>query len=512
MAKILWADDEIDLLKPHIIFLENKGHDMTTVNNGGDAIEEVNENNFDIVFLDENMPGISGLETLEKIKSKHPSIPIVMITKSEEETIMEEAIGGRISDYLIKPVNPNQILLSIKKNLEGKRLVSQKTTSTYQQEFRQISMMLQDKLDEEEWIELYKKIVYWDLELAKSNDQGMKEILTMQKQEANNLFSKFVEKNYLNWVNGIEPPMMSNNILKSEVFPKIKEKPIFLIIIDNLRYDQWKIIRPIIREFFNIETENLYYGILPTATQYARNSIFAGMMPSEIAKKLPQYWKNDEDEGGKNLYEKELLEENLKRSNINKKFSYNKITNIDAGKKLIDNFNNLLQNNLNAIVYNFVDMLSHARTDMEVIRELAEDESAYRSITKSWFEHSPLFEIFKLIAKNNCDIILTTDHGTIKVNEGSKVVGDRNTNTNLRYKQGKNLTYDKKDVFAIRKPEEAFLPKQNISSSFIFAKESKFFVYPNNYNYYLNYYKNTFQHGGISLEEMLIPFVHLKTK
>ncbi len=512
MAKILWADDEIDLLKPHILFLESKGHKLTTVNSGNDAVDEINDTNFDIVFLDENMPGLTGLETLEKIKAKHPSIPIVMITKSEEESIMDEAIGGRISDYLIKPVNPNQILLAIKKNLEGKRLVSEKTSSNYQQEFRQISMDLQDRLDEEEWIELYKKIVYWDLELAKSNDESMKEILIMQKKEANDQFSKFVEKNYLNWANGIDTPLMSHQLLKKEVFPHLKDKTTFLIVIDNLRYDQWQVLRPLLREHFTIDKEELYYGILPTATQYARNALFAGLMPSDIAKKFPQYWKNDEDEGGKNLFEKELLGENLKRNHINKKFSYNKITNLDAGKKLVDNFSNLLQNDFNTIVYNFVDMLSHARTDMEVIRELADDEAAYRSLTLSWFEHSALFDIFKLIAQNNCDVIITTDHGTIKVDEPSKVVGDRNTNTNLRYKQGKNLTYEKKDVFEVKKPEEAFLPKQNVSSTFIFAKDSKFFVYPNNYNHFLKYYKNTFQHGGISLEEVLIPIVHLKSK
>ncbi len=512
MAKILWADDEIDLLKPHILFLESKGHDLTTVNSGNDAVDKTNVNNFDIVFLDENMPGLTGLETLEKIKAKHPSIPIVMITKSEEESIMEEAIGGRISDYLIKPVNPNQILLAIKKNLEGKRLVSEKTSSNYQQEFRQISMDLQERLDEEEWVELYKKIVYWDLELAKSNDESMKEILIMQKKEANDQFSKFVEKNYLNWANGIDTPLMSHQLLQKEVFPDIKDKTTFLVVIDNLRYDQWQVLRPLLREYFTIDAEKLYYGILPTATQYARNALFAGLMPSDIAKKFPQYWKNDEDEGGKNLFEKELLGENLKRNHINKKYSYNKITNLDAGKRLVDNFSNLLQNDFNAIVYNFVDMLSHARTDMEVIRELADDEAAYRSLTLSWFEHSALFDIFKLIAQNNCDVIITTDHGTIKVDEPSKVVGDRNTNTNLRYKQGKNLTYEKKDVFEVKKPEEAFLPKQNVSSTFIFAKDSKFFVYPNNYNHFLKYYKDTFQHGGISLEEVLIPIIHLKSK
>ena len=514
MAKILWADDEIDLLKPHILFLEGKGHEMTTVCSGNEAIDKIDEDYFDIVFLDENMPGLTGLETLDKIKNKRPGVPVVMITKSEEESIMDEAIGGRISDYLIKPVNPNQILLAIKKNLEGKRLVSEKTTSNYQQEFRQISMDLQNRLDENEWIDLYKKIVDWDIKLSNSHDEGMQDVLDMQKKEANDLFSKFVADNYLNWVNGIDTPLMSDQLLKNEFFPKIKEadKTTFLVVIDNLRFDQWKTLRPLLRDYFSVEKENLYYSILPTATQYARNAIFAGLKPLEIARKHPQYWRNDEDEGGKNLFESELLETNLKRNNINKKFSYNKITNLNGGKKLVDTFSNLLQNDFNVIVYNFVDMLSHARTDMEIIRELADDEVAYRSLTLSWFKHSPLFDIFKLIAKNGCDVIVTTDHGTVKVDTPSKVIGDRNTNTNLRYKQGKNLTYQKKDVFEVRNPEEAFLPKQNVSTTYIFAKDSKFFVYPNNYNYYLNYYKNTFQHGGISLEEVLIPIVHLKSK
>lgn len=512
MAKILWADDEIDLLKPHVIFLEGKGHKVSTVNNGNDAIDEIDNHLFDIVFLDENMPGLSGLETLEKIKNSHPTLPIVMITKSEEESIMDEAIGGRIADYLIKPVNPNQILLSLKKNLEGKRLVSEKTTSNYQQEFRQIAMDMQDRMDFEEWEEMYKKLVKWELQLDSGNDSGMTEVLTMQKSEANSLFSKFVEENYLNWLNGVEDsPIMSHNLIQKKVYPFLTKKT-FLIVIDNLRFDQWRVLRPILSELFIIEEEASYYSILPTATQYARNAIFAGMMPLEISKKFPTKWKNDEDEGGKNLYEEDFLADNLNRLGFQGKFSYNKITNLTAGKKLVDSFSNLLQNDLNVIVYNFVDMLSHARTDMEVIRELADDESAYRSLTLSWFEHSPLYDIFKLIAQNKCDVIITTDHGTVRVDEASKVVGDKNTTTNLRYKQGKNLNYEKKDVLEIKKPEEAFLPKSNVSSTYIFAKDTKFFAYPNNYNHYVKYYRDTFQHGGISLEEMIIPIVRLKSK
>lgn len=514
-VKILWADDEIDLLKPHILFLKEKGYEVLTAKSGDDALEILDEEEqVDIVFLDENMPGLTGLETLQKVKSKNATLPIIMITKSEEEEIMESAIGGQISDYLIKPVNPSQILLSIKKNLDTQKLVSEKTTSNYQQEFRNIGMRLGDRLDFKQWQDLYKDMVYWEIELEKSGDESMKEVFAMQKSEANAQFSKYLEENYLDWVNGVEDrPIMSHELLAERVFPFISpERSTFLVVIDNLRYDHWKMLRPMMEQFYRIEKEETYYGILPTATQYARNAMFAGMMPSNIERMFPNMWLNENDEGSKNQYEKEFLENNLKRNGHNVKFSYNKVTNLNAGKKLVSNISSLANNDLNVVVYNFVDMLSHARTDMEVIRELADDEAAYRSIAKSWFEHSPLFDMMKIMAEKGCKVIVTTDHGSIKVNEASKVVGDKNTNSNLRYKVGKALNYVEKDVFEVNNPHEAGLPKLNVSSKFVFAKESKFFAYPNNYNYYVGYYRDTFQHGGISLEEVIIPFVVLNPR
>jgi CheY-like chemotaxis protein len=512
---VLWADDEIDLLKPHILFLKDKGYDVHAAASGDEALEIADKNDFSVVLLDENMPGLSGLETLNRLKTKYADLPVIMITKSEEEHLMEDAIGSKISDYLIKPVNPNQILLSLKKTLDNRRLISEKTTSNYQQEFRQIGMTMGDRLGWAEWQEVYKKLVYWELELEKSKDESMSEILKMQKSEANKLYGKFIEGNYIGWLNGknANPPMFSHTIFKQRVVPMLeKEETTFVVLIDNLRYDQWKMIQPIISDYFKVETEELYCSILPTATQYARNAFFAGLMPSEIEKRFPKLWLNDEEEGGKNMHEEELLAEQLKRLGKDVKMSYNKITNHAAGKKLSENMSNLMQNKLNVIVYNFVDMLSHARTEMEVIRELADDESAYRSITVSWFEHSPLHEIIKQIAAKKCRMVITTDHGTIKVTEPSKVVGDKNVNTNLRYKQGKSLDYVKKDVFEVRNPADAFLPKQHVSTAFVFAKEDMFFAYPNNYNYYVSYYRNTFQHGGVSLEEMVIPFVTLSAK
>jgi len=512
-GKILWADDEIELLKPHILFLESKGYLVEAVTNGSDAIDKALENSYDIIFLDENMPGLSGLQTLAQIKEAIPLVPIVMITKSEEEYIMEEAIGSKIADYLIKPVNPNQILLSIKKNLDHSKLISQKTNSSYQQDFRQLGMVLNGRMGINEWKDLYSKLVYWELALEKIEDSGMREILELQKKEANHLFADFIEDNYLDWLNGTETaPDMIYNSIKNDISPLLGKEKIAVLVIDNLRFDQWKMVEPLFARYFTKEEEKIIFSILPTATHYARNSFFAGLLPSEIEKKFPQFWRNEEDEGGKNMFEKELLETNLKRLGKNIKWSYNKITNLEAGKKLNDQFNQIKDNDANFIVYNFVDMLSHARTEMEVIRELASDEAAYRSITVSWLEHSPLFEIIKKIADAGIKLIITTDHGTIKVNNPVRIVGEKNTNSNLRYKVGRGLNYNAKEVFAVANPQDAFLPKIRMSSEFVFAREQDFFVYPNNYNHFANYYQNTFQHGGISLEEVLIPYVVLKAK
>ena len=514
MIKILWADDEIDLLKPHIIYLEAKGYHLTPAKSGDQALDILQENKFDLIFLDENMPGLSGLETLSIIKEKYANIPVIMITKSEEESIMEEAIGSKIADYLIKPVNPNQILLAIKKNIDSNRLVEEKTTSNYQQEFRNISMKLSSNLNKEEWYDIFKKLTYWELELEKSGDNSVEQILEMQKAEANAQFFKFIKNNYKDWMNGENAPLMSHNILRKKVAPLMTDdKPTYMIVIDNLRYDQWKIIEPSVLEDFAIENEEIYTSILPTATQYARNAIFAGLLPSEIQKRHPNMWKDDEDEGGKNMYEEEFLLANLQMlGKGSSKVSYTKITNLDAGRKVVATVPNMKTNALNVIVYNFVDMLSHARTDMKVIKELADDDAAYRSLTASWFSHSPLKDIMKQIAKQGANVVITTDHGTINVNRPSRVIGDRDITSNLRYKQGRNLNYQKNDVFEMDKPLEYYLPIQNVSSKYIFAKEDMYFVYQNNYNQFVNLYKNTYQHGGISMEEMLIPIITLRSK
>ena len=514
--KILWVDDEIDLLKPHIIFLDNKGYDVATATNGADAIDLVKENPFDIIFLDENMPGYSGLETLSRIKEINHVVPVVMITKSEEESIMDEAIGSQMADYLIKPVNPKQILLSIKKNINKKELITKQTTSAYQMQFSKLGMQINDSLSVNDWNEVYRKLTYWEMELNNSDDKMMDEVLQMQKTEANNSFARFISRNYINWLNCEQEdrPVLSPDLFRKRIFPILDEgKKVFVMLIDNIRFDQWRAISPIIGEYYSVVNDEMYCSILPTATMYARNSIFSGLMPSDIKKVYPQYWvEDDNEEGGKNNFEEDLLREQMQRNGRNEKLFFEKITTAKPGRKGSDNLNRILQSDLAVMVLNFVDMISHARTEMTMIRELASDEAAYRSLTVSWFKHSGLPTLLKELSANNYELILTTDHGTINVNNPLKVVGERTTNSNLRYKLGRNLNYNPKEVFEVKKPSEARLPAPNVSTSFIFAKNQDFFAYPNNFNYYANFFKNSFQHGGISMEEMLIPIIRMQPK
>ena len=511
--KLLWADDEIELLNAHIIFLKSKDYEVVKVTNGPDAIAACKREPFDLILLDENMPGLTGLETLLQIKEIAPTTPVVMVTKSEEEDIMEQAIGSKIADYLIKPVNPSQILLTLKKNIHKQEIVAEKANSAYQQNFGKLAMQISDARSIDEWQEVYKKIVYWELELENADSQ-MRQMLKAQKEEANNMFGRFVKKNYLEWMRAErkERPMMSHDLFRECIFPLLDNKEkVFFIIIDNFRYDQWRVLANEIGGDFNIE-EGLYTSILPTATQYARNAIFSGLMPSQIKEMFPALWVDEEEDEGKNLNEEALIETQIARYRRKDSFSYGKVVTSAAAEKYLDTLHNLSKNDVNVLVINFIDMLSHARTESLMVRELAADEAAYRSITLSWIRHSAIKRLFKELAENGYTVVVTTDHGSIQVDTPIKVIGDKNTNTNLRYKLGKALNYNSKEVFEIKEPAKAFLPQPNLSTSYIFATGGNFFAYPNNYNYYVQYYKDTFQHGGISLEEMLVPIIKLRPK
>ena len=520
---ILWADDEIDLLKPHIMFLEEKGYSVVPVCSGSDALEELG-NNIDLVFLDEQMPGLSGIDTLRAIKQRYPQLPVVMITKSEEEHIMNDALGGKISDYLIKPVNPNQILLTVKRLTAQKSLVSEHSMMSYQQQFREIGMQLGGRMDWREWIDMYRRLVFWELELSSNDDENIHSIFLDQKRDAQRQYCRFYEEHYIDWLTGTdERPPMSHTVLKERLFPLLDTQAIkqsgnqaatstFLIVIDNFRYDQWAHVRPALEELLRVERDDPYYTILPTTTQFARNAMFAGLMPSEIERKYPQYWVNEDEEGWKNQYEDQLLDENLRRHGLHIKHTYNKVLNAQYGHKLLDRVPQMLQTPLNVIIYNFVDMLSHARTDSDIVRELAADERAYRSLTMQWLEHSPLMEMLRELSQHDVNIVITTDHGSVRTARPVRVKGDRDISVNLRYKQGRLLDYQSGDVFEVRDPQKIFLPRRHVTSPYIFARENDFFAYPNNYNQYVQYYSGTFQHGGISMEETIVPYVLLRPK
>lgn len=514
MSQILWVDDEIDLLQPYIIYLKGKGYDVVTASNGEDALETIEARLPDIVFLDENMSGMSGLETLQEIKRLHPEVPVVMITKSEEEHIMEQAIGEKIADYLIKPVNPSQILLCLKKHIHQQAIVSEQVQQNYRQEWSDISYMIDTASTIQEWQAIERTLSKWDIELENS---AMRSLIEDQRAQANAAFAKWIAKNYEGWFDNRQStidhrPLLSHDLMKHSVFPLLdKGEKVLLCVIDNFRYDQWKTIQPLLSEFYTIRTEEQYTSILPTATQYARNAIFSGLLPLKIQEMFPHLWVEEGDEESKNQHEKELVQTLLERYRRRESFNYWKVNESDFCERVIQQLRGS-QAPLNIVVLNFIDMLSHSRTESKMMRELANDEAAYRSLTLSWFRHSPIYELLRLAAEWGYTLVLTTDHGTTRVKNAVQIVADKNTNTNIRYKVGKALNCSSKNVFAIEQPKRVGLPCPNVSSSYAFCTGSDFFAYPNQFNYYAQYYRNTFQHGGISLEEMIIPLVTLVPK
>ncbi len=510
MNRILWVDDEIDMLQPYIIYLKGKGYEVITASNGEDALDSLEETVPNIVFLDENMPGMTGLETLQEMKRLHPDIPVVMITKSEEEHIMEQAIGEKIADYLIKPVNPSQILLCLKKHVHQRTIVNEQTQQNYRQEWSDISYMIDTATTIEEWQAIERALSKWDIELENS---PMRSMVEDQRAQANAAFAKWIAKNYEHWFDAKSPvPVMSQDLMKHTVFPLLdKGDKVLLCVIDNFRYDQWKTIQPLISEFYSVQNEEQYTSILPTATQYARNALFSGLLPLQIQQMYPQYWVEEGDEESKNQYEKELVQTLLDRYRRRDSFNYWKVNESDFCERVIQQLKSS-QAALNIVVLNFIDMLSHSRTESKMMRELANDEAAYRSLTLSWFRHSPTYELLRRASEQGYTLVLTTDHGTTRVKNAVQIIADKNTNTNIRYKVGKALNCSSKNVFTIDQPKRVGLPCPNVSSSYAFCTGSDFFAYPNQFNYYAQYFRNTFQHGGISLEEMIIPLVTLIPK
>ena len=519
-GQILWIDDEIELLKPHLILLEQRGYSVDKATNGEDAIEMVKAKHYDLVFLDEMMVGISGLETLPHLKEISPSTPVVMVTKNEAESVMEEAIGGKIDDYLTKPVNPAQIIAACKKFLESKRIAKEKVTQDYTMGFNEISRRLYEPLEWNDWLEIYQKLVTWSMELDRYPDLGFQQTLQDQWRECNVEYSKFFESNYKRWLynrDEEDSPVLSPDIFEKYVAPLLKTgKPTFFFVVDCMRLDQWLVFEELLSPYYNFN-KDYYSSILPTATPYARNSIFSGLFPIDIKKYYPQWWANEmnTEDHKLNAYEQQLLEEQVKRKRIQlkNKLTYIKIHDTDFGKKIEADIMKYARNHFTAIVINAVDMIAHSRSDYAILKEIAPDESAYRSLTRSWFTHSSLFSMLRSLSEiKDVNIVITTDHGSIRCLRGVKVVGDRDTTTCLRYKFGKNVKAEARNAMIINDPEEYKLPKPGVTINNVIAKEDYYFVYPTDYHHYLQKYRDSFQHGGISLEETIIPVITLKPR
>jgi DNA-binding response OmpR family regulator len=526
-TRILWADDEIDQLKAHILFLSQKGFDIHPVTNGQDAIDEVEENEYDLVFLDEQMPGLDGLQTLERIKAIQPLLPVVMITKSEEESIMEDAIGRHIADYLIKPVNPNQILLTIKRVLDRRRIESETASQRYLRSVNQLTSRLDTTDAWLEWVDIYRQLVRWETDLEEG-EETLRQILDDQFMQANGAFSRFVLAHYREWVQSApadprnrpqatDPasamPLLSPDVLPRHVFPHLRdERPTFFILIDCMRYDQWLEFEKHLTHLYQIDTD-FYCSILPTATPFSRNAIYAGLHPLGIQKRHPDLWDTGSDENSLNKHEEELLKAQLERHRLNIPFRYRKILGAGDGRKLLSQLQDHLRVPLTTIVYNFVDTLVHSRSDSEVLRELAPDTRAFRSLADAWFQHSTLFQLFKDLADRDVRIVVTTDHGSIRAMRDTKVFADRHAASSLRYKYGRGLNAeDPSNVLLIDRPADYQLPSDHQVNSYLIAKEDFYFVYPTQYHKYQSKYRDTFQHGGISMEEMILPIATLTPK
>ena len=516
-ARVLWVDDEIEFLRPHILFLEEKGYDVETATNADDGLEMIRQSGFDLVLLDESMPGKDGLTALGEIKELEPGLPVIMITKNEEESLMEDAIGAHIDDYLTKPVNPSQILLAAKKILESRNISQKKLTRDYPQELNKITMQLMNRLSPDDWVDIFRRICSWDVELDSVPDQELREIIYNQRRECNVEFGKYIERNYLDWVNAPEDerPMLSTDIVKNYVYPELRDgKKVVFMVIDCLRLDQWMALEKYFYEFYSIK-KDYYFSILPTATPFSRNAIFSGLFPSELEARYPEMWaQGEDDDHSRNRHESELIYDQLRLLGLKLRQEprYTKIVNVNEGRNLDKNLDSFLDTPLLSIVVNFVDILAHSRSDLPILKEIAPNESSYRSLTCSWFEHSAIYNIFRKLAEKDITVYVTSDHGSIRCMRGTKVLGDRETSTNLRYKYGRNLKVDKKHAFHIANPSEAKLPQRNFNINYIVSKEDYYFVYPTNYHKYLSYYRDSFQHGGISLEEMVLPIIRLDPK
>ncbi|MCM2272403.1 MAG: bifunctional response regulator/alkaline phosphatase family protein [candidate division Zixibacteria bacterium] len=511
--RILWVDDEIDSLKPHILFLEKKGFEMTSAMSGDDAIILVRDQNFDLVLLDEMMPGKDGLTTLEEIKDIRPHLPVVMVTKSEEESLMEEAIGQKIDDYLVKPVIPSQILLVIKRILDAKKIIGTSAMRRYIQEINKFNQRLFAQMEPSDWLEAARLLASWDLDLDVSNDTGLRETHEGTRKEWNTEFTKYMESQYLRWLRADTRPTLSPDIVSKYVAPHLKQKKkVLFIVVDCMRLDQWMLVESLLNDLYTIERDS-YFSILPSATPFARNALFAGVFPDEIDRMYPDNYKV-QDEGSLNRFEDKFLADNLARQGIrlDGKSKYLKVYNNTEGDEYAKRAADFFDNQLVTFVFNFLDILAHGRSNNVILKEIAGTEAAFRSLMRSWFVHSPLYTIMRTFAKKGFTVVVTSDHGSVLCKRGTMAHGRRDTSTNLRYKYGDNLNANPKESILIKKPDQWRLPMFTLATTYLVAKEDFYFVYPNNYNEMVRQFQNSFQHGGISLEELVVPVATLEPR
>ena len=512
--KVLWADDEIELLRPHHLFLDEKGFKVTPVSNGEDALALVEKEDFDIVLLDEMMPGLDGLSTLEQLKELKPHVPVIMITKNEEERLMDEAIGKRIDDYLTKPVNPSQIFMACKKILDSRQIRQSRAGQDYVARAAQVREWLSGPVGWQTWVDVHRLLCEWEIEVAQLSDAGLRQMVEDQRRECNQEFCRFIENHYAAWVDDEDDsPPLSVDVVNEFVAPLLEGgRQVFFVIVDCLRLDHWMVMEPLLAPYFNVR-RNYHYSVLPTATPYSRNAIFSGLFPAEIADKYGDMWqKAQEDERSLNRHEHRFMSDQLADMGINVKTHYTKVLDPAEGQDLNRRIGGLRKTPMVAVVYNFLDMLVHGRSHSNLLREIAPDEPGFRSLVHSWFEHSTLFEGLKKIAETGAAVVLTTDHGAVRSGRATMVHGDRQTSANLRYKHGKNLRCDPKDALLLKDPSSFGLPSTGLGSNFLIAREDFYFVYPTNFNEYQRQYKDSFQHGGISLEEMVLPVAVMEPK
>lgn len=517
--RVLWADDEIELLRPHILFLNERGYDIHAVTSGEDAVRAVARETFDAVLLDEQMAGLDGLATLQRVKRIQPALPVIMITKSEEESLMEEAIGGKIDDYLTKPVNPSQILSALKRILESRSISQERLNRDYVAEFNRINDEIEtEDLDWDDWLELGVRLSRWAIDISAMRETSLQDLLDQQMQTANIAFAKFVEKNYPAWMKmkRDERPPLSSDVVREWVVPHMqKGEQVLFLVLDCLRLDHWLSVEPVLRDHFNIETD-AYYSILPTATPFSRNSIFSGMSPDTFPTVNGDLFNKLDWDGETNVnrFERQLLDRQLKNLGAmpNPEPKYTKILDPEEANRTLKKASDYFDQPLVSMVFNFVDIVAHHRSTEEVIQTLIPDEAAYRSVVKSWFEHSPLFELMRKFGERGVTIVITSDHGSIRARKASKVVGDREASSNLRYKFGRNLNVDPKHAIKVKDPLKWGIHSKGVNIDLLLAKQDAYFVYPTEFNKYADRFRDNFIHGGISLEEMVLPVAVLRSK